>query len=109
MTRYDLLSSTSTNKGRVEYVHGHSISLKDRNNINFSNLISIELIQKLSVLISDHSHDILRQAGVDHNNLIKIKPQLTALKQSPNSGKTEDFIDHVTGGQVDLCGVTETF
>ena len=25
------------------------------------------------------------------------------------SGKTEDFIDHVTGGQVDLCVVTETF
>ena len=23
--------------------------------------------------------------------------------------KTEDFIDHVTGGQVDLCAVTETF
>ena len=124
VTRYDLLSSTSTNKGRVEYVHGHSISLKDRNNINFSNLISIALIQKLSVLISDRSQDILRQAGVDHNNLIKINPQQTALKQSPDiislnvinaqsicgpSGKTEDFIDHVTGGQVDLCAVTETF
>ena len=25
------------------------------------------------------------------------------------SGKTEDFIDHITGGQVDLCAVTETF
>ena len=25
------------------------------------------------------------------------------------SGKTEDFIDHVTGGHVDLCVVTETF
>ena len=24
-------------------------------------------------------------------------------------GKTDDFIDHVTGGQVDLCVVTETF
>ena len=25
------------------------------------------------------------------------------------SGKTEDFIDHVTGDQFDLCVVTETF
>ena len=25
------------------------------------------------------------------------------------SGKTKDFIDHVIGGQVDLCAVTETF
>ena len=72
----------------------------------------------------DHSQDIPRQSGVDHNNLIKINPQQTAPNQIPNmislnvinaqsicgpSGKTEDFIDHVTGGQVDLCVVMETF
>ena len=108
----------------MEYVHGHSISLQNVNNVDFNNLILIEPIQELSVIISDHSQHIPRQSGVDHNNLIKISFQQTAPKQIPNmislnvinaqsicgpSGKTEDFIDHVTKGQVDLCVVTETF
>ena len=112
------------NNGGVECVHGHSTTLQNRNDINFSNLIFIEPIQELPVLITDHSQDIPRQSGVDDNNLIKINPQQTAPNKIPNiisltvinaqsicgpSGKTEDFIDHVTGGQVDLCVVTETF
>ena len=124
ISKCQLLSSLSMNNGQVEYVHGHSTSIQNRNNINFSNLIFIELIQELPVLITDHSQDIPRQTGVDHNNLITINPQQTALNQIPNmislnvinaqsicgpSGKTEDFIDHVTGGQVDLCVLTETF
>ena len=124
ISNFQLLSSLSMNNGRVEYVHGHSTSLQNKNNINFSNLIFIELIQELPVLITDHSQDIPRQSGVDHNYLIKINPQQTAPNQIPNmislevinvqsicgsSGKTEDFIDHVTGGQVELCIFTETF
>ena len=104
--------------------HGHSTSLENRNNINFSNLILIELIQELPVLIMDHSQDIPRQSGVAHNTVIKINPQQTAPNQIPNiislnvinaqsicgpSEKTEGCIEHVTGGQVDLCVVTETF
>ena len=84
ISKCQILSSLSTNKGRVEYVHGHSTSLQNRNNIKFSNLIFIELIQELSVLILDHSQDIPRQSGVDHNNIIKINLQQMAPKQIPN-------------------------
>ena len=118
-----LLSSLSSNNGGVECVHGHSTALQNRNDINFINLIFIEPIQELPVIITDHSQNIPRQSGVDDDNLIKINPQQTAPNQIPNmislnvinaqsicgpSRKT-DFIDHVTGGQVDLCVVTETF
>ena len=92
--------------------------------INCSNLIYIEPMQELPVIITDHIHSIPSQTGVEDDNLIKINPQQTVPNQIPNrislnvinaqffcgpGGKTEDFIDHVTGGQVDLCAVTETF
>ena len=124
ISKCQILSSLSTNKGQVEDVHGHSISLQNVNNVDFNNLILIESIQELSVIISDHSQHIPRQSGVNHNNLIKINFQQTVPKLIPNmislnvinaqsicgpSGKTEDFIDYVTEGQVDLCVVTETF
>ena len=79
-----LPSSLSVNNGGVECVHGNSIALQNRNDINFSNLIFIEPIQELPVLITDHSQDIPRQSGVDDNNLIKINPQQTAPNQIPN-------------------------
>ena len=119
-----LLSSLSSNNGGVECVHGHSTTFQNRNDINFSNLIFIEPIQELPVIITDHNQDTPRQSGVDDENLIKFNPQQTASNQIPNmislnvintqsicgpSGKTEDFLDHVTGGKVDLCVVTETF
>ena len=81
-------------------------------------------MQELPVIITDHIHSIPSQTGVEDDNLIKINPQQTVPNQIPNrislnvinaqsicgpSGKTADFIDHVTGGQVDLCVVTETF
>ena len=72
------------NNGQVEHVHGHSTSFQNKNNINFSNLIFIELIQELPVLVTDHSQDIPRQSGVDHNNLIKINPQQTTPNQITN-------------------------
>ena len=92
--------------------------------INSSNLIYIEPMQELPVIITDHTHSIPNQTGLEDDNLIKINPKQTVPNQIPNrislniinaqsicgpSGKTEDFIDHVTGGQVDFCAVTETF
>ena len=119
-----LLSSLSSNNGGMECFHGLSTTFQNRNDINFSNLIYNEPIQELPVIITDHSQDLPRQSGVEEENLIKINPQQTGPNQIPNmislnvinaqsfcgpSGKTEDFIDHVTGGQVDLFVVTETF
>ena len=81
-------------------------------------------MQELPVIITDHIHSIPSQTGVEDEYLIKIYPQQTVPNQIPNrislnvinaqsfcgpGGKTEDFIDHVTGGHVDLCAVTETF
>ena len=70
------------------------------------------------------THHIPRKSGVNNNNLIHINLQQTVPKQTPNlislnvinaqsicgpSGKTEDFIYHVTQSQADICVVTETF
>ena len=41
-----LLSLLSMINAQVEFVHGHTTSLQNRNNINFSNLIFIEQIQE---------------------------------------------------------------
>ena len=70
------------------------------------------------------THHIPRKSGVNNNNLIHINLQQTVPKQTPNlislnvinaqsicgpSGKTEDFFDHVTQSQADICVVTDTF
>ena len=79
-----------------------------------------------SLTKSDRSstQHIPRKSGVDNNNLTKINLQQTVPKQIPNlislnvinaqsicgpSVKTEDFIDHVTQSQADICVVTKTF
>ena len=86
ISKCQIPSSLSTNKGQVDYVHvhGHSTSFQNVNNVDFNNLILIGPIQELSVIISDHSQHISRQSGVDHNNLIKINFQQTVPKQIPN-------------------------
>ena len=81
-------------------------------------------IASLTKLDKSSSQHIPRKSGVNSNNLIKINLQQTVPKQIPNlislnvinaqsicgpSGKTEDFIDHVTQSQVDICVVTKTF
>ena len=81
-------------------------------------------ITSLTKLDRSCTQHIPRKSGVNSNNLIKINLQQTAPKQIPNlfslnvinaqsicgpSGKTEDFIDHVTQSQVNICVVTETF
>ena len=81
-------------------------------------------IASLTKIDRSCTQHIPRQSGVDNNNLIKINFQQTVPKQIPNlislnvinaqsicglCRKTEDFIDHVTQSQVDICVVTETF
>ena len=118
-----LLSSVSSKNGGEECADGFSTTFENRSAIIFSNLIYIEPMQELPVIITDHIHSISSQICVEDDNLTKINPQQTVPNQIPNrislniinaqsicgpSGKTEDFIDHVTG-QVALCAVTETF
>ena len=119
-----LLSSLSSNNGGVECADGFSTTFENRSAINFSSLIYIEPMQELPVIITDHIHSKPSQTGVEDDNLIKINPHQTVPNQIPNrislniinaqsicgpSGKTEDFIDHVTGGLVHICAFTETF